>query len=244
MRNIMVEIEYDGTNYSGWQIQQNANTVQAEVLKAIKKITNQEVKMHASGRTDAGVHAKGQVANFYMDYPIPVEGFKKVINKFLPNDIAILNVKEVPLTFHARYNVVSKRYIYKIYNNTTRSPLMFNYSYHVSPKINIDIIKEGTRILEGTHDFKSFVTSGSTAKNTVRTIYNIQVEQVGNMIILSFHGNGFLYNMVRNIVGTLVEMSIGKKDIKQLEKILNMKDRKAAGHKAPPQGLFLDKVFY
>ncbi|QUH25471.1 tRNA pseudouridine(38-40) synthase TruA [Serpentinicella alkaliphila] len=244
MRNIMIEIEYDGTNYSGWQIQPNARSVQEEIMKALKKITNEEIKLNAAGRTDAGVHAKGQVANFYLNASIPTNRIVPALNSNLAQDITVLNAKEVPLDFHARYSAESKKYLYNIYNSSTRSSLFRNYSYHVTNKLSISKMENAAKKLIGTHDFKAFMSSGSSVQDTVRTIYTIKIDKHNNNICLSFHGNGFLYNMVRIIVGTLVEIGTDKRPIEDIEQILLSKDRRKAGHTAPPQGLILEKVYY
>ncbi|TCQ01607.1 tRNA pseudouridine38-40 synthase [Serpentinicella alkaliphila] len=240
----MIEIEYDGTNYSGWQIQPNARSVQEEIMKALKKITNEEIKLNAAGRTDAGVHAKGQVANFYLNASIPTNRIVPALNSNLAQDITVLNAKEVPLDFHARYSAESKKYLYNIYNSSTRSSLFRNYSYHVTNKLSISKMENAAKKLIGTHDFKAFMSSGSSVQDTVRTIYTIKIDKHNNNICLSFHGNGFLYNMVRIIVGTLVEIGTDKRPIEDIEQILLSKDRRKAGHTAPPQGLILEKVYY
>lgn len=240
----MIEIEYDGTNYSGWQIQPNARSVQEELMKALKKITNEEIKLNAAGRTDAGVHAKGQVANFYLNASIPTNRIVPALNSNLAQDITVLNAKEVPLDFHARYSAESKKYLYNIYNSSTRSSLLRNYSYHVTNKLSISKMENAAKKLIGTHDFKAFMSSGSSIQDTNRTIFAIKIDKHNNNICLSFHGNGFLYNMVRIIVGTLVEIGTDKRPIEDIEQILLSKDRRKAGHTAPPQGLILEKVYY
>lgn len=240
----MIEIEYDGTNYSGWQIQPNARSVQEEIMKALKKITNEEIKLNASGRTDAGVHAKGQVANFYLNASIPTNRIVPALNSNLTQDITVLNAKEVPLDFHARYSAESKKYLYNIYNSSTRSSLLRNYSYHVTNKLSISKMENAAKKLIGTHDFKAFMSSGSSVQDTIRTIYTIKIDKHNNNICLSFHGNGFLYNMVRIIVGTLIEIGTDRRPVEEIEQILLSKDRKNAGHTAPPQGLLLEKVYY
>lgn len=240
----MIEIEYDGTNYSGWQKQPNARTVEEEVAKSLKQITNKDIKLNASGRTDAGVHAKGQVASFFLNVNIPTNRIVKAMNSCMSDDITILSAREVPMEFHARYFAESKKYSYQIYNNPIRCSLYRNYSYHVAKKLNISKMETAANILIGTHDFKAFMTSGASVRSTVRTIYSIKFDKSNSNICVSFHGNGFLYNMVRIIIGTLVEIGKGKRPEQDLERILLSKDRIKAGPAAPPQGLFLDKVYY
>jgi len=240
----MIEVEYDGTNYSGWQIQTNARTVQEQITKAIKLVLKEDVKMNASGRTDAGVHAKGQTANFFLEGSIPTNRIANAINSFLDTDITILNAREVPMNFHARYSAESKKYLYRIYNSPTRSSLHRNYSYHVTHKLNLAHMELASKQLIGTHDFRAFMSNKSSVTNTVRTIYSINFDKSNNNISVSFHGNGFLYNMVRIIIGTLVQIGSGKRPIDDLKRILESKDRRNAGHTAAPQGLFLEKVYY
>ncbi|MCC5912622.1 MAG: tRNA pseudouridine(38-40) synthase TruA [Clostridiaceae bacterium] len=244
MRNIMIKIEYDGTNYNGWQFQPNGVTVQEEIMKALKKLTKEEITINGSGRTDAGVHAKGQVANFYTNSKIPEKKIAVAINHFLPDDISILEAKEVPMEFHARYWAKGKTYTYQIYNGKQRSALLRNYSYHITYKLDMDKIKKAIGYLIGTYDFRGFMTSGSSVKNTVRTIHDISIHEYQNSITFTFEGNGFLYNMVRIIIGTLVEIGGGRREPEDMKKILQSKDRNMAGHTAPPQGLFLNKVVY
>ncbi|NLM04252.1 MAG: tRNA pseudouridine(38-40) synthase TruA [Clostridiales bacterium] len=244
MRNIMIEIEYDGTNYNGWQIQPNGVTIQEAIMDAVYKLTKEKVAIQGSGRTDAKVHARGQVANFYTKSSIAIERFPVAINHFLPRDISILNAKEVPHDFHAQYWAKEKQYSYQIYNRPQRSALLRNHSYHIPYELDIDKMKEAKDIFLGTHDFKGFMSTGSSIKNTVRTITNIDIKIDYPSIWLIIRGNGFLYNMVRIIVGSLVEVGAKKLTIESLKEALEHGKRNKAGHTAPPQGLFLDKVIY
>lgn len=244
MKNIMIEIEYDGTNYSGWQIQPNVKTVQEEIMKALNKLTKKKITINGSGRTDSGVHAYGQVATFMLGDNIPVERLPLALNSNLPNDISIINAKEMPVGFHARYDAIGKRYIYCIYKNRYRSPILRNYSYHVNKELDFGKMLQAAKLLIGSHDFKGFMSSGSSIENTERTIHNLDIIDKGNSLYIRIEGNGFLYNMVRIITGTLVEIGIGKMPTSQINKILKTGDRTQAGHTVPPQGLFLDKVFY
>ncbi|WP_432404425.1 tRNA pseudouridine(38-40) synthase TruA [Wukongibacter sp. M2B1] len=244
MKNVKLTIAYDGTNYSGWQRQNNARTVQGVIEKKIRAITKQEIQIHGSGRTDAGVHALNQIASFTAEISIPTNKFAFVLNNALPSDIVIKEVEEMDMDFHARYSAKGKKYIYKIYNGVIRNPLYANYSYFVSKNIDVNKIIEASKYFIGEHDFKGFMSSGSNVKNTIRTIYNIDVYQKDEFIILEYKGNGFLYNMVRIITGSLLDVSSGKIMMENLDYIIKSKDRRNARHKAPPQGLYLAKVYY
>ena len=246
MRNIKLIVEYDGTNYCGWQIQKNRISVQEELSRAIKKITNEECEVIGSGRTDAGVHAKGQVANFHTSSRIPEEKFAFALNAVLPCDIVIKSSKEAPADFHSRFSAKGKVYSYKIFNSRFPSAIFRNYAYHVChcEKLDIEKMKLATKYLTGTHDFRGFMSTGSSIKDTVRTIYNIEILQEGEFLELKFHGNGFLYNMVRILTGTLIYVGIDKIRLEELPGIIEQKDRTRAGLTAPAHGLYLEKVDY
>ncbi|QEK11201.1 tRNA pseudouridine(38-40) synthase TruA [Crassaminicella thermophila] len=244
MKNVKLTIEYDGTNFYGWQRQKYGRTVQEEIEKALKKIIKKEVKINGSGRTDAGVHALGQVANFEEEFSIPVEKIPVALNSVLPDDIAIKKAVEVSKDFHARYSAVGKKYIYKIYNGPLRSPLLRNYTYFVKDYLNKEDMKKATKFFIGEHDFKGFMASGSQVKDTVRTIYDLSIEEQDCIIRIEVKGNGFLYNMVRIIAGTLVDIGKGKINIEDLSEIIQSCKRERAGHTAPPQGLYLAEVYY
>ncbi|AKL97020.1 tRNA pseudouridine synthase A [Clostridium aceticum] len=244
MRNIMIDIEYDGTNYNGWQMQINGITIQQKIMEAVKKLTGEDVTINGSGRTDAKVHARGQVANFYSTSKIPIKRFPIAINHFLPDDITILEAREVPIDFHARYWAQGKIYSYQVNHQTQRSALLRNYSYHFPYQLELDKMEKAAGLLIGTHDFKGFMSSGSSVKSTVRSIYAIKIEKNKNSIWMTFEGSGFLYNMVRIMVGTLLEVGNGRRSMEAVQEALKLGNREKAGHKAPPQGLFLDKVFY
>ncbi|WIF95559.1 tRNA pseudouridine(38-40) synthase TruA [Caminicella sporogenes] len=244
MKNVKLTISYDGTNFSGWQIQPNTRTVQGEIEKALQKIMKKEIRINGSGRTDAGVHALGQVANFKADFTIPVNKIAVALNSILSEDIVIKDAEEVDEDFHARYSVKKKKYIYKIYNDKIKNPIYRNYSYFFNRAIDINKLIESSKYFIGKHDFKGFMSSGSYVKDTVRVIYSIDIKKEGKFINLEYTGNGFLYNMVRIITGTLLDVNIGKIDINRLDEIIKSKDRKNAGHTAPPQGLYLAEVYY
>lgn len=243
MKNIKLTIEYDGTEFSGWQVQPNERTIQEEIEKALYKLTTEKITLIGSGRTDSGVHAKNQVANFKTNSKIPCDKFKYALNTILPEDISIKDSTEIEYKFHSRFDAISKKYRYVIYNSRTRTSLYKDYSYHVPYKLNIDIMKEQLKMLEGEHDFISFMAVNSNVENTVRTIYEANIIVKDEFIIIDLVGNGFLYNMVRIIVGTIID--IGRKKItKNILEILDSKKREFAGQTAPSQGLFLEWVKY
>ena len=201
MKNIKLIIEYDGTNYSGWQIQNNAKTIQEEIQKAIYKITDEKVNLTGAGRTDAGVHAVGQVANFYTSSRIKGEQFAWALNSVLAKDIVIKDSMEVPMCFHSCYDAKSKIYGYTIYTGTFPSAIMRNYIYHLRYNRIFDIekTKRAAGFFIGTHDFKGFMAADSNVKSTVRTIYDIKICENKDILEIIYHGNGFLYNMIRII---------------------------------------------
>lgn len=244
MKNVKLTIEYDGTNFSGWQIQPNARTIQEDIEKGLKKIIKKQIKINGSGRTDAGVHALGQVANFKDEFTIPIEKIPRALNAVLPDDISIKEAIEVPENFHARYSAKGKRYIYKIYNGQLRSALLRNHAYFTAYTLNVEKMKEAAKHFTGEHDFKGFMASRTSVKNTVRTIYDIKLYEKDNLLIIEAKGNGFLYNMVRIITGTLIDIGRGKIDDKDLPNIIKSCKRERAGHTAPPQGLYLSQVYY
>lgn len=243
MRNIKLTIQYNGENYCGWQKQNDSLGIQGTIEQAIKEITKEDIKINGSGRTDAGVHALGQVANFNTDCKIPVDKIPNALNSKLPEDIAIINAEEKELGFHSRHCAKRKRYRYMIYNSPYRSPIYDKISYFVKYDLDFEKMKEEAQSWIGTHDFKGFMSSGSSVVNTVRTIYDIEISKQENLITIEVEGNGFLYNMVRILVGTLVDIGRGRIDTDMLS-IIRSKTRSMAGHTAPAHGLFLKKVDY
>lgn len=243
-RNIRLTLEYDGTNYCGWQKQPNALSIQETLEKAISRVVKEDVSVTGSGRTDSNVHAMGQVANFYTVSKIPSDKFVMAINSMLPKDIAVRESKQVNLDFHSRYDAIGKEYKYLIYNSKVRSPLKKDYSYHVNYKLDREAMKDALYYFIGEHDFSGFMSTGSSIKGTVRTITHAEFVDNGEMIEITLRGTGFLYNMVRIIVGTLVDVGIGKIDKDSIVEIIESKERKQAGHTAPPEGLYLSQVFY
>lgn len=244
-RNIKLVIAYDGTRYNGWQKQGNTeNTIQGKIERVLSSILEEEIELHGSGRTDAGVHAKAQVANFHTSRDISIEDIATVLNMYLPNDIAVYQLEEVPNRFHSRLNATSKCYNYRIWNCYVPHPFEHRFLYQVDQHLNLDKMREAAKKFEGTHDFKGFCSNKRMKKSTVRTIYSIDIEQAGKEIILKFNGNGFLYNMVRIITGTLIEVGLGKRKPEEMETLIASKNREEAGFTAPAQGLCLESVSY
>ncbi len=243
-RNIKIVIAYKGTQYAGWQIQKNAITVEATVKAAIKKVTGEETTVYGAGRTDAGVHALGQTANFFTGSSIPAERFAPALNANLPSDIRIVGSEQVSKTFHSRFCAKGKIYSYRIDTGEVYNPLFLDLAWHLRYSLNINKMIEASRCLIGKHDFKSFMASGSSVKDTIRTIKTIDIKKKDRFIILTFRGDGFLYHMVRIMVGTLSEIGMGMRDANEMSAILASCDRLKAGRTAPAKGLIMEKVIY
>lgn len=245
MRNIKLVIEYDGKDFNGWQKQPNKLNIQGTIEKAIEQITGEEVELNASGRTDSGVHAIGQVANFKTNSNIPIEKFAIAINSNLKKSILIKSAEEVDERFHSRLNCKKKTYRYIINNSKIGTAIYRNLETHIPEKLDIEKMKEAIKYFEGEHDFKAFKSSGTSSKSSVRTIYGANIiEKEEERIWIEFTGNGFLYNMVRIITGTLVEVGLGKIEPKEISNIIASEKRENAGKTLPPQGLYLVKVEY
>ena len=244
MRNIKLTIEYDGKDFNGWQKQPNKPNIQGEIERAIYNITKEEVDLIGSGRTDAGVHALGQVANFKTNSNIPIEKLALAINSQLKNTIIIKKAEEVDERFHSRYNAKHKTYRYIINNSPCGTAIYRNLEYCFPIKLDVAKMQEAAKYFEGEHDFKAFKSSGTSAKNSVRTIYNASVKQEGEKIIIELTGNGFLYNMVRIISGTLLDVGLQKIKPEEIKNIIEEKDRQKAGKTLPAHGLYLVEVKY
>jgi len=244
MKRYKCIVAYDGTKYSGYQLQPKDSTVQEQIEKVLSKLHKREVKTYASGRTDAGVHAKGQVLHFDSELPIAVDKFPRVINGFLPEDILFVSMEEVPDDFHARYDAKGKEYRYFVRYAKERDPFSRNYSYHYRYSLDVEAMRKAAQDLIGEHDFTSFCSLKTATTNRVRTIKSIDILFDGENLEFRFVGNGFLYNMVRILVGTLLEIGNGRKAVDSIPEILDKKDHRAAGKKAPAHGLYLWKVFY
>ena len=244
MRNIRLTIEYDGKCYNGWQKQPDKLNIQGEIEQAIYNITQEEVDLIGSGRTDAGVHALGQVANFKTNSALPIEKLALAINSQLKSSIIIKKAEEVDERFHSRYTAKQKTYRYIINNSKTGTAIYRNLEYCFPVKLNVEKMVEAAKYFEGEHDFKAFKSSGTSGKNSVRTIYKAEVRQNGERIIIELTGNGFLYNMVRIISGTLLDVGLGKIEPNEIPDIIEKKDRTKAGKTLPAHGLYLVKVQY
>ncbi len=244
-RNFKLTIEYDGTAYHGWQRQKNDPSIQAEIETALRRMTCQKIALTGSGRTDAGVHALGQVANFLCDTALSTDAFQKGLNSLLPEDIVITACEIVPDDFHARYGTVSKTYEYRILNRRLPAAVGRHYVWHIRKPLDVDAMKKSAAFLVGTHDFKAFEGSGSPRSSTVRTVIKTDLfQQPGDLLRIVIQANGFLRFMVRNIVGTLVDTGAGKITPEGFSHILASKDRNLAGATAPAKGLTLVSVEY
>ena len=244
MRNIKLVIEYDGKDFNGWQKQPTKLNIQGEIERAIQDITGEEVELIASGRTDAGVHSLGQVANFKTNSNIPVEKVPIALNTKLKRSIRILEAEEVDENFHSRYNCKKKTYRYVINNSKNGTAIYRNLEYNFSQELDVEKMKEAAEYFIGEHDFKGFKASGTSSKSSVRTIYKAEVYRENEKVIIELTGNGFLYNMVRIISGTLIDVGIGKIKPEEITEIINSGERECAGKTLPPQGLYLVKVEY
>ncbi|ACD54149.1 tRNA pseudouridine(38-40) synthase TruA [Clostridium botulinum] len=244
MRNIKLIIEFDGTNFCGWQRQVKDRTVQGCLENAILKITGEKSLTNGSSRTDGGVHAKAMVANFITNSSIPGEKFREALNTKLPDDISIIKSEEVDMEFHARYSSKGKMYSYTIVNRYEKLAFGKQYLHHVRKELNVEDMKKACEYFLGKHDFKAFMSPGSSAKTTVRTITDFYIEENKNVIRIFISADGFLYNMVRIIVGTLINVGTGKTKLQDVNNIINDGIRKNAGMCVPPNGLVLEKVFY
>jgi tRNA pseudouridine38-40 synthase len=244
MRNIKLTIEYEGTNYAGWQRQKNAVTVQQKLEESIKKLTGEAIETIGSSRTDAGVHARGFAANFFTNSTIPASSFREAINSKLPNDIVILKSDEAEKDFHARYSSIGKQYSYTILNRAQPSALDRNYVYHYKRPLDFESMKEGCSFFLGKHDFSAFKSTGSSVKTSIRNVHKAWIEKNGDKLVFYVEADGFLYNMVRIMAGTLIDVGIGKIFPEDISEIINSKDRKVAGNTAPARGLCLEFVYY
>lgn len=261
MRNIRLTIQYDGTNYNGWQIQKTEDsqqriiTIQGIIQNAIKKITSKDAIVIGAGRTDAGVHAIEQVASFKTSSELESSIIKRALNAILPDDIRIIDARDVELDFHPRYDAKSKVYFYIASNSHIISPFLYRYAWKIPHKLNLEEMKNALEFLKGRHDFSAFRASGCGAKNSIRTIIDISIESLnhldfmgtwldGNFLKIKIEANAFLRHMVRNIVGTIVEIGKGRIRPSDIKEIMLSKDRRLAGPTAPANGLFLEKIKY
>lgn len=246
LEKVKATISYDGTNFSGFQIQPYKRTVQEELEKALKIIHKKKhIRIQASGRTDAGVHAKGQVIHFETPNNIPESNWKKALNVLLPSDVYVRRIEKVSSSFHARYDATEKEYRYFVCNEKEVDVFMRNYAYLVPGDLNLIAMKKACYYLRGEHDFTTFSSAKATTRGSkVRTLYKASCENDGSEIAFAFRGTGFLYNMVRIIVGALLDVGKGKLAPDDIKVLLERKDRRLLGETAPPQGLYLWNVWY
>ncbi len=244
MRNVQIIIEYDGSAYCGWQRQLNGISVQQKIEEALEAIVGEKLSIIGAGRTDAGVHALGQCANFFTVSKIPIEKFSDALNSALPQDIRIVEALERDSQFHSRFGAKQKTYRYQIYNRRVLSPFYLRRAYHYAAYIDLALMQQAATHLVGRHDFSAMSAAGSQCRSFEREIYELTVEKSGELIVIEVAGNGFLYNMVRIIAGTLFYCGIGKINPNDIGEILNKKDRTLSGPTLPPWGLYLKKIIY
>lgn len=244
MNRIRLTIEYDGTAYVGWQSQPVGATIQQSLEKSLHEVARQPVSTVSSGRTDAGVHARAMIVHFDTPVDLPMSAWREGVNRHLPDDIAVQSAEVVPNNFHARYDALAKHYRYTIFHGAVRSPLKSRYSWHIKRNLDVKSMQRAAADMVGRHDFGAFRSSGCDAKTTIRQIYAASFGQHGNVLYFDVVGNGFLRNMVRVIVGTLVEIGTGQRCADVMEELLHNGCRDDSGVTAPPQGLCLMQVWY
>jgi tRNA pseudouridine38-40 synthase len=244
MKNIKITIEYNGSGFSGWQRQLNGVSIEETIDTALSQVTNEKIKLFGASRTDAGVHAKGQVANFVTNSVIPANKYPAVLNGKLPKDIVILNGEEVPLDFHSRYHTIGKNYSYTILNRKIRPAYMDNYVAFCPYYLNFEHMEKAVKHFLGTHDFTAFKSKGGSVKTSVRTINKLELSKDEDIIKLIIEGDAFLYNMVRIIAGTLIDVGRGRIPYTSIPDIILSKDRTRAGKTAPASGLCLEQIYY
>ncbi|MBO0477774.1 tRNA pseudouridine(38-40) synthase TruA [Vagococcus sp. DIV0080] len=245
MRNIKLTIEYDGRRYLGWQrLGDSEKTVQGKIEKVIGIMTEEKIEIIGSGRTDSGAHAKGQVANFKTESLMPLDEMIDYLNRYLPNDIVVNAIEEVPERFHSRYNAKEKTYSYYVWNSSIPSVFNGMHSFQYFDDLDLEKMQEASEKMVGTHDFLAFSALKKSKKSTERTLKEVEITQEGHLIRFKFVGDGFLYNMVRILMGTLLQIGSGELDVSVVEKALTSKKRIDAGPTAPSHGLFLEEVVY
>lgn len=244
MKNIALRLRYDGSRYHGWQVQKNAVTVAQTMEEALAKVCGERVKLTGCGRTDAGVHALRYCANFHSGCTVPVDRLPLAVNSRLPDDIAVVDAVEVPDDFNAIGSCVKKEYVYKILNSRIPDPFLADRVCFYPQRLDISLMQAAARAFEGTHDFKAVRSEGTQTKTTVRTVYWCHAEKDGDLITVSICANGFLYNMCRAMVGTMVYASYGKLIPEEIPALLEKRDRRLTGPTMPPQGLYLNRVWY
>ena len=245
MRNIKMTVEYDGARYLGWQrLTDSDKTIQGKIENTITAMTGTKTEIVGSGRTDAGAHAKGQVANFKTESTLELQAMLDHLNRYLPRDIVVKKLEEVPERFHARYNASGKKYSYYVWNNSVPSVFERNFSYEYAGDLDIDKMNKACDKLVGKHDFIGFSSLKKSKKSTVRTINEIKIHKEGDLLHFTFIGEGFLYKMIRIIMGTILEIGAGTTELESIDAIFKSGIRSEAGMTVPSQGLFLDEVYY
>ncbi len=245
MRNVLMSLRYDGTNYHGWQVQKNAVTVQEVFQGALARLLGEDVDIKGCSRTDAGVHANMYCVSAKIDSKIPCDRLKMALTRFLPRDIAVTGAVEVPLDFHARYSCSGKEYVYKIWNEPVRNPFWHGRAFHYWYHLDVEKLDSAAKNFIGTHDFTSFCTLDKrNPENMVRTVKAFSVERNGGLVEMRVTADGFLYNMVRIMVGTLLRVAMGRIEPQEIPDIISAKDRAKAGPTAVAHGLYLNRVFY
>ena len=244
MKNLLFTLRYDGTDYHGWQVQENANTVQQTFQDAAERICGVRDNVIGCSRTDSGVHADMYCCNMRTESSLSPEKWKSAMNGVLPHDIAVTDCREVPFEFHARYDCSGKRYVYRIWNAQERNPFISRYSYHYKYPLDADFLNRQASQMLGTHDFSAFCAAGASVGDKTRTVESARFERQGDLVSFRVRGDGFLYNMVRIMVGTCLDIAAGKIEKGKIKEIIDSGDRKNAGHTAPAHGLFLDSVIY
>ncbi len=245
MRNIRIKVTYEGTRYQGWQKQETSdNTIQGKLERLLSRMCEEEITVQGSGRTDAGVHALGQIVNFHTSATMSLQDMLQYMNQYLPEDIAVVEIDEVSERFHSRLNAKGKRYSYRVWNSSIPNVFWRRYAHTVEDKLDLETMKEAASYLLGEHDFKSFTSTKKGKKSTVRRIDSIEIVKEGDMLIFIFTGNGFLYHMIRILVGTLLEVGRGVRDADSIQAVLESKNRENAGELVPGKGLVLEEVFY
>lgn len=244
MRNILLTLQYDGTSYHGWQIQPNADTVQKRVFDAFKCLSGKDENIIGCSRTDTGVHANMFCCNVRTECSIDAEKLPEALNFYLPKDIAVCDAVDVDFDFHARYDCKGKEYVYLIYNGKHRNPFYENKALFYPYELNTELMDKEAKSFIGTHDFSAFCSAGSEVEDKTREIYDMSVSRDADLVKVTVKGNGFLYNMVRIMVGTLIDIQRGKIQENTIPMIIDSKNREEAGVTVEPQGLYLNKVFY
>jgi len=245
MRNIQLLLQYEGTRYQGWQRQESTlNTIQGKMETLLEKMCGEKTELLGSGRTDAGVHAKGQVANFHTDCRMSLAQMLSFMNRYLPEDIAVVEINEASGRFHSRLNAVGKCYCYQVHNSPVPDVFLRRFALTIPDKLDPEAMKRAAAYLQGEHDFKSFTSTKRGRKSTVRQLDDIRIENQGELLTFTFTGNGFLYHMARILMGTLLEVGIGKRRPEEIPGILAACDREMAGPLVPAKGLTLMEVYY